>query len=516
MSDQDEPTRWYQQALAAQEERRWQAAADGYGRVLTVAPGFAPAWHHLGQVRHQLGDPAGALAALQRAAALQSPSPELLRDLGALLLELGRPGEAEAALRAALTIRADFAPGHFQLGRALAAQGRWEAAAEAYAAAVTLRPGHLKAWNALGLARYDLGDAAAAEAVFRRALALHPQVPEFHNNRGLALYDLARFEDAENAFRAALARRPDYAQARYLLGLLELLLGRYREGWEHYEARWRLPSMQSLLGASPAPLWDGSPLAGRRLLVHPEQGLGDTLQFARFLPGLAGEGRILLVCPPALRRLLDQLPGVELLSPDAPLPEHELQVPLMGLPGRLGIHEPGALNGEAYLAPPVPPAPRRRDRRRVGLVWAGNPLHSRDRFRSVALARLAPLLERSGVDFVSLQKGPAQAQLREADLAGRVEDVGAALEDFADTAVALAGLDLLISVDTSVAHLAGALGVPLWLLLPTLPDWRWGLAGEATPWYASARLFRQRREGDWDELLERLGRELDAWSGESP
>jgi hypothetical protein len=298
-----------------------------------------------------------------------------------------------------------------------------------------------------------------------------------------------------------------------------LTLGRFAEGWRELETRWRIG--QDAGGRLPGDLWTGGEVAGRSILVHAEQGFGDILQFVRCVPMLHARGaKVTVVCPPELKRLLASVEGIErLVVRGAPAPATDLQTMLLTLPAGLGVTLETVPARVPYLRPPAEVASRWRERlrsetgrRRVGLAWAGNPRQHNDRNRSMSLAAMTPLLDVPGITYYSLQKGQASEQLRGLPKSAEVIDLAPDLVDFAETAAVIEQLDLVITVDTSVAHLAGALGRPVWTLLTHAADWRWMLDREDSPWYPTMRLFRQKTRGNWTEVVDRVAHELRSWA----
>ena len=381
----------------------------------------------------------------------------------------------------------------------------------------TVAPYH----HTLGEAHRAAGDPAAALSHYARAIELRPAYADAHNNLGRALEMLGRPSDALAMYRRAVAIEPDHAKAQFNLGLTSLLLGDYATGWREYEWRLRIPE----IAGTPAnaaianlPRWDGSDPAGRTILVHGEQGFGDCIQFARYLPLLIGRGAdVIVVCPRPLVRLFGSLPGVCVVADGDPPPRADLHVPIASLPLAFATTPATIPTFAAYLRADVRLAAAWRDRLRphraggrrlVGVAWAGNPAQAEDRWRSLHLNDLAPLAAATGVRFVSLQKGPAAAQAAMPPPGLDLLDVSGSLHDFADTAALVSQLDLVIATDTSVAHLAGALGKPAWTLIRYAADWRWSLTGDDSAWYPSMRLFRQAARGDWSlvvtDLLNRL------------
>jgi len=319
------------------------------------------------------------------------------------------------------------------------------------------------------------------------------------SNLGRAELGLGRLAAAERSFGEAIRLMPDLAEAHFNRATPLFLLGRSEDGWEEYEWRWRIDRFEK--PPSAAPRWTGEPLAGRRLLVHEEQGLGDTLQFVRYLPLIASEPEpVSLLCNPRLVKLLrGSLPGI-VLSPKPSIPDHDLLVPLLSLPRMLGRTR-GAPPSAPYLLRPEAARTESTGRLKVGLVWAGSSSHPRDRDRSIPLEQLRPWFDVPDVAWFSYQVGPRQADIADLGLKATLPDLGRLQPDLYEAARVLAGLDLLITVDTAACHLAGALGFPVWLLLARVPDWRWGMTGATTPWYPSMRLFRQPEIGAWQPVI---------------
>jgi Flp pilus assembly protein TadD len=400
------------------------------------------------------------------------------------------------------------------LGVVLASTGEITRAIQLMRRALSVFPDFPDALSNLGKALLDSNQPEASRLSLERALRLAPEDPEILNNLGNTLLALGRPEEALDCYRRAATLRPGYAEARTNEGLALLSLGRLAEGWAAYEHRWRLPRVT---GTSPprVPLWTGAqPLEGKRILLHAEQGLGDTLQFCRYAPMVAARGaQVVLEVQPPLVRLMRTLDGqrIEVIAQGDPRPPVDLHCPLMSLPLAFGTElgsipaevpylrtDPAALAGwQARLAPHPTP--------HVGLVWAGNPrtgdpeANSIDQRRSIKLAAFANL--GSGGTFVSLQKGPRAQEARRPPAGLRLIDWTEELTDFADTAAMTAALDLVIGVDTSVVHLAGALAVPVWVLNRHDLCWRWLRHRIDSPWYPTARLFTQRKPGDWEPVL---------------
>ncbi len=439
-------------------------------------------------------------------------------NLGNALRAQGKLDEAAASYRRAIALWPDLAEAHNNLGSTLQDLAQPEAAAECYRRALAIRPAYPEAHYNLGNALQDLGQPEAAIESFRQALALRPDVPDIHNNLGKAYQDLGRLQAAMASFRDALAVQAEDAKAHWNIALLRLLSGDLERGFAGYE--WRWPLRISRPRDFPQPAWDGAGFAGRRLLLHAEQGFGDSIQFIRYLPRVAAlGGEVIVECPAALVRLFESLPGVaEVVAHGSILPAFDLHAPLMSLGRLFGTTLETIPAAVPYLAAPAArfalPVPAG-TRLKVGIAWAGRPDHKNDRNRSCPVEHFLTLAERPGVALYSLQKGERAGDIAAAAADGRVHDLGPRLADFADTAAAIAGLDLVISVDTAVAHLAGALGRPLWVALAFMPDWRWLLERADSPWYPTARLFRQHRRGDWADVFARIAAALDEPTGPS-
>ncbi|MBS0449585.1 MAG: tetratricopeptide repeat protein [Proteobacteria bacterium] len=507
-------------ALLARVER-WDDADAAYGRLRALAPHDAAAASNHGAALAKLGRRADAEAALRAALALAPDHATAQVNLGALLVDTGRAADAEAVLRSAIGRDPTAAAAWTHLGLALAELGRLAEAEAAQVRALALAPAAAEIHTNLGnLLAKSRGREQDAEDHHRHAIALDPASAAAHCNLGVLLADQRRDAEAEASFRQALALRPGYPLARLDLGFLLLAQGRWHEGWALHEARHdpALPDNGIPRPDLAMPPWQGDALGGRSVWVWPEQGLGDQIQFARYAALLKdrGAGRVTLVCSPPLATLFGTLANVDAVIPasvtdnrfavrDTELASHDAWVFPMSLPLLFDtvpddvpadlpyLHaDPARIAAwsERCTAPGL----------KIGLVWQGNPLHNNDADRSLPGHRtLAPLLTVPGASFFSLQTGAAATD-------APMQRLGHELRDYADTAAVLAQLDLLICVDTSIAHLAGALGRPCWLLLPAhKTDWRWLRERDDTPWYPNTmRLFRQSVRGDWAGVIERV------------
>ncbi|WP_109118917.1 tetratricopeptide repeat-containing glycosyltransferase family protein [Azospirillum sp. TSO22-1] len=463
-------------------------------------------------------------AMLRRAIAVNGALAPLHNSLGNALQRLRRFPDAEACYRRAVALDPGFAEALYNRGITLWEQGRLAAAVRDYRRALTARPDYTKAYNNLGNALSNLERGAEAQTAYRAALALVPGSEEVLLNLGALAARGGRDDEAEALFRRALAANPGFAEAHTELGMLRLAKGSFRDGFAEFEWRRREAVWRSQAPQLPGKPWAGEPLDGRTILLHAEQGFGDTIQFCRFAPRLRQLGaRVLLLCPKPLRRLLDSLPGIDgVVAAGEPLPAFDVHLPLLSLPAALGTTLETIPAGIPYLQPDPAAAAAWRQRLgaheglKVGLVWAGAARRHDiaaslvDRRRSLDLAQLRPLAGVKGVRFVSLQVGEAAAQAGGWPADSALIDPTAGVGDFADTAAVVANLDLVISVDTAVAHLAGALGRPVWLLSRFDGCWRW-LRGRAdSPWYPTLRVFRQPSPGDWPAVVRRVAAELES------
>jgi tetratricopeptide (TPR) repeat protein len=476
-------------------------AAAAWGRLARLRPGDADA--AAGLTAALLADrrPEEALVALAACAGLP-PEARLLRLNARALLAMGLTDPALGALHLAVSLQPDDHAVHAELAEALLRARRDGEALPPALQAFRLAPTPDNAVR-LSCVLISAGHLDAALEVAEAGLRADTACPEAMVNRAIALESLGRMAEAVAAARDAVAAAPDNPAMRHHLGTTLLATGALTaEAWDLYEARLKLPGVRALPLAR---LWDGGPLDGRTLLIHAEQGLGDTLQFVRYVPLAAARGgRVVLAVQPSLVRLLKGTPGAaEVVPAGAALPAFDVFVPLLSLPRLFGT--------KLESVPPplpygVPLAPGRAGGLRVGLVWAGGGMFADDRHRSMPAAAMDGLAGVPGVQFVSLQLGAAVLPVG-------AEDGMAGVEDFAGTATQVAGLDLVIAVDTAVAHLAATMGLPVWMLSRHRGCWRWGHGQADTPWYPGLRLFRQSRPGDWDGVVQEVRAALLAWAG---
>jgi tetratricopeptide (TPR) repeat protein len=476
--------------------------SDAGGEATTVRGELADAMHLQGVQRLTQGDQETAVTLLQCARALVPERSDIVYDHGVALLAAGRLPEAAEAWRRAAGLSPDRVDAWRNLALAVAQTAGSNSALDVYRQALAYHPEDrdlLYNYGNLCFRGGDLDGAAAAQA---RLLQAHPQFAAGWINAGMTCKAAGRFEQAERCYRQAilLDDQASLALAHFNLANVLLQQGRWVEGFAEYEWRLRLPN--ALPQPWPAPAWAAEHPAGSRVLVWNDQGIGDAIQYLRLTARLAGRGyRVLVLVQDQLKSLAASAPGVEAaFGPGDPPQPVDAQVPLCSLPHALGVVPDDVWNGPYLRAAKKISLPIAAGggHRRVGLVWAGNPAHANDANRSMHLADLHALLDLQGITWFSLQLGGGPAELAASPWAGRVHDLSCLLTDFSATAAVILELDLLISVDTAVAHLAGALGRPAWILLPAIgSDWRWGVSGETTAWYPSVRLFRQRQVGAW-------------------
>jgi tetratricopeptide (TPR) repeat protein len=495
---------------------RPQQALACYERALELQPGDAEALNGRGAALYRLGRLREALGAFDAVLAADPDHAGALYNRGVVLEDLGLVQEAVACYDRVLALHPGDVEGLGKRGAALAKLGRGEEGLESCRSALALRPGDPGALYNHALVLYRLDRFEEALAAYDATLAAEPRHLLAHSNRGSTLNELNRHGEAIESFQRAQALCPDVPEVRWNEGLSRLVLGELELGWPLFESRWGMRAFYRGPDPSQGKAWRGEEqLAGRTILLCAEQGLGDTVHFARYVPLVAARGgRVLLEVQPELKALLVGLRGVErVFGRDEALPGAELHCPLLSLPLAFGTSL-GSIPAEVpYLAAP-PDRVARWARRlgaprgpRIGLCWSGSPQHQGDRRRSVPLERLLPLTRIPGLELVSVQKEVRDAD-RPALEASGIRHFGGEIDDLADAAALISLLDLVVTVDTVAAHLAGALARPVWVMLPFSPDWRWLMEREDSPWYPTARLFRLPRIGAWDEVVARVAAEL--------
>jgi tetratricopeptide (TPR) repeat protein len=503
---------------ALKQLKRFEEALASYDRALTLRPDLAEAHVNRGDVLHELKRFAEALASYDRALGIRQDITEAHANRGSALHALKRFEEALASYDHALALRPDYAEARYNRGNVLHSLKRFEEALTNYEQALALRPDYVEALANRGVTLHQLKRFEAALESQDRALAVRPDYAEAFVNRGVTLHELKRFEAALASYDRAIALRPDYAQAHFNEAVCRMLIGDFDRGWQKFEWGWETEELKNAKRTFPQPLWLGSDeIAGKTILLHGVHGLGDTIQFCRYAPHVEARGaRVVLEVHEPLRALMGTLAGVaQIVSRGEPLPDFDLHCPLLSLPLAFGTRlatipaqtpylraSPQAvMDWNARLGP--------RQRPRIGLAWSGRPEHDNDRNRSMKLSTLLSPLAGCDATYVSLQREVRADDAPVLQGRGDILHFGEELKSYADTAALVANLDLVISVDTSVAHLAGALAKPVWILLPYIPDWRWLLDRDDSPWYPTARLFRQDATRKWDNVMARVHAALD-------
>jgi tetratricopeptide (TPR) repeat protein len=478
--------------------------------AIRLRPKYPEALSNLGDVLRMQKRTADAEHVLRQSIAIRS-SPAAVNNLALVLIDGKRPSEAIELLQELLESAPDDPTTQRNLGIALRAARRYPEAISLSRRILKKNESDADAWFGLANSLRAVEDLPAAAAAYRRALRREPDHSELLLDLCGTLADLGEIPTAIEAGSRAIALKPDSHEARYNLSIALLKGGYLREGWEFYESRWHCADFVGLLKPLSRPRWNGSSPAGRTILIRAEQGAGDTIHFCRYLPMLVQLGaKVILECQADLIPLLKSLPGVHrIVANGEPAGEYDFHLPMLSLPEifQTALQTIPArvpylhtdIRRTAFWAARLAKYPEFK----CGLVWAGNPNHRHDRNRSIPLTTFAPLAAQSGIRFFSLQKGVPF----DTAFPGLI-DLSGDLTDYSETAAALANLDLLVSVDTSCAHLAGALGRPVWTLLPTECDWRWMTETSATPWYPTMRLYRQEQRGDWPEVISQITTEL--------
>jgi tetratricopeptide (TPR) repeat protein len=514
-------SRLQRQAYSSFEEGDLDRAAKLCAGILEYRPDDFDALHLLGVLnfqRHRLNE---ALRFLSQALRVDSTSADAMSNLGLALHATGRLEEAIASYRNALQFTPDHPEILYNLANTCLELGRIDDALAHFDAALAKNPDHVGVLVNRGNTLLRFNQPLNAIASYDAALARMPGHPQILTNRGHALRRLDRPVEALAGFESAIAAKPDFAEAHFEAAMTRLSLGDFEAGWKAYEWRWRTGAFAAQRRQHQTPLWLGeTPVAGKTILLHAEQGFGDTIQFIRYAPLLAGRGaRVVCEVQPELQPLLAQLQNedITIIAKGATLPAFDLHCPLLSLPLAFGTQPATIPAAVPYLAAPAARLAEWRDRLppggpRVGFVWSGQPSHKNDANRSIPLQRLAELFENPPLRCFSLQ-----SHMRDADrevLRGlpNLVHLGDSFRDFADTAAVIASLDVVVSVDTAVAHLAGAMGKPVVVLLPYAADFRWLRGRDDNPWYPLAKLFRQPEFGDWDSVIGRLQDELQQMS----
>jgi tetratricopeptide (TPR) repeat protein len=499
---------YFQSGLRLHRTGRLQEAEHVYRQVLAASPAHADSLHMLGVIATQCGQPEAALTCFDRAIALKPSTAMFHVNRAAALLPLGRFDAALASCQEALRLKRNCAEACQVMGHVLSDLGRPEEAVAAYRDALRHKADLPDGYNNLGLALRQAGRLEEALVALRQATRQAPRDAVALGNLASVLKELGQPTAAEDCYRAALREHPDDPVLHLNLGVVLLLAGQFKAGWQEYEWRFRAGAVQ--IPTCSQPRWSGENLAGRRLLIRAEQGMGDTIQFCRFVPMAAQRGEVVLEVQPRLRHLIGGvLDERQIVTVGQPLPPFDVWCPLLSLPHVLGMEAPQP----AYLSADADRVAAWRSRigthgRRIGIAWQGNPTSAAERGRSVPVREFLPLAQVPDVRLISLQKHDGLDQLASLPKELRIETLGddfdSGPEAFLDAAAVMQCVDLVVTSDTSLAHLCGALGRPVWVALQHVPDWRWQLEGEACAWYPTMRLFRQPKRGDWASVFAQI------------
>jgi tetratricopeptide (TPR) repeat protein len=492
---------------------RYSDAEHAYRRELDLTPDHLAATRALGNLLVRQGRAVEGRSLIQQVATRQPAEPDVLIELAQAVVACGQFLDAKRLLIDGLQRWPLYAPMHFNLGLVEGEYGDWIMAERSVCKAIKLDSQMYLAHNYLGTLLEKKNHWSAAEAAYATAVSLSPDFAEAYSNLGNLQAREMRLEEAEANYRKAILLKSDQVEAHHNLGLLLLLKGEFDEGWREYHWRWQTKEGKRYLRSFEQPEWRGEDIKGKKILVHAEQGFGDTLQFVRYMEQLERLGAsVIFEAPRPLERLLKTCNGIDcLISRGEPIPAFDFHVPLLNIPGQLGtelnnipahipyLHSTAELNDkwQGLLA-------ELGDGYRVGIAWAGSAKHANDQCRSIPAQELALLSELKGIHWISLYKPTPGYSVSKPEGYLKLIDWTRELHDYADTAALVDRLDLVVAVDTSVAHLAGALGKPVLILLPFVPDWRWLLEGERSPWYPTAELIRQGRNEEWSDVLKKV------------
>lgn len=502
---------WHYLGVIAHHTGRNELAVETIGRAIALRPDYGEAHSNLGVAYKALNRLDEAQGCCQRSLALEPNAAETINNLGTVFQAQGRLGDAVGCYQRAIELKPNYGEAHNNLGLALVELGKVNEAVGCYQRALAALPNYADAYNNLGHALHRLGRAREAVDYFQRALELNPFFAQAYNNLGVSLQEQAYIDEAEAVFRRAIELDPQLAAAHVNLSFLLLLKGDFDRGWPEFEWRWLYRGFR---GRAPnQPQWNGSPVAGRSVLLHTEQGFGDAFQFVRYASVVKQMGAtVILHGPTRLKPLFTLCSGVDqVIGDEEPAPSFDEHASVLSLPGIFRTNLQTIPTNVPYLFADVALVERWKNELaavegfRIGINWQGGIDVGDFRLRDIPLDRLASLADVPGVKLISLQRGEARdellaggGQLPILDLGDNIDDSSGA---FMDTAAAMKNLDLVITSDTAVAHLAGALGVPVWLGLPYMPNWRWLLERNDSPWYPTMRLFRQPQAGDWNSVI---------------
>ncbi|MBM4137553.1 MAG: tetratricopeptide repeat protein [Nitrospira sp.] len=508
---------YYNLGNAYVEKGQFDEAIDCFKKSLQLNPNIAEAYNNLGVVIQKKGSPNDALPYFQKAFQLNHDFIDAYYNLGNALKEKGQFDEAITYYQKALEIDHDHFMAHYSLGNVFQEKGLLDKALKYYQKAMELNSTNPDIYNDIGTVLQELGQFDEAITYYQKALQFNQNFVKALCNMGNVLQRKGKYDEAVQFYQKVMQLDPQNIDAHFNMSLILLLSGKFKEGWEEYEWRWKLKDFYRR--DFPQPLWDGSNIRGLTILLHAEQGFGDTIQFIRYAPLVAERGaKVIFECHRELKSLFQNVHGIQqVIAPGEQLPEFKLQCPLLRLPFIFDTTLETIPSKIPYITVTPVLIQKWRDKIRhddfnlkIGLAWFGNPKHYNDQTRSCSLDTFLSLVQLDNFTFYSLQKREGAEQSKFPPEGMKLLDLTDEIKDFSDTAALIENLDLIISVDTAVAHLAGALGKPVWTLLPFTPDWRWMLNREDSPWYPTMRLFRQYSPGDWKSVTARIVEDLRA------
>jgi tetratricopeptide (TPR) repeat protein len=492
----------------------YDAAINALKKSLHINPSDAEAWYNIGrayEARDQINE---AIDSYKSALRIKAYFVDAHINLGNLLQKKGQLDDAIFNYQRAIELDSNHAGAYYNLGVMFQEKSRLGEAISAFQNAIRLNPYHADAYHDLGYVFHMNGQFNEAVGCYHKAIQVNSGMFDAYNNLGRVYQGIGQVNEAISSYRKALDISPEFAEAHCNLAMALLLTGDFEQGWKEYGWRWKLKDHSRY--DLPQPVWDGSDISGKTIFLYAEQGFGDTIQFVRFAPLVAERGaQVILECQKELKSLIQQLRGVHsVITREDPLPEFDVHCPLLSLPLVFNTTPESIPAKIPYVAPNTIMLQEWSDkvkndnaRLKVGIVWSGNPKNKADQFRSIPLESFLQLWKIAG-GYYSLQKGEGSSQVKKLSEMFKLIDYTDEIHDFSDTAALIENLDLVICVDTAVAHLAGALGKPVWTLLPFNPDWRWMLNREDSPWYPTMRLFRQLSPGDWGSVMDNVEKEL--------
>jgi len=534
----DEASRCYKEAIrlmpenveahnnlgnALKDQGRFSDAMQEYKNAIQIDPGHIAALNNMANLLKESGNINEAILIYKKAIEHKPDSAETYFNLGSALEEAGRLEEATDHFRKALEINRDFAGAYNDLANVLKKRKQYDESESNYKKAIAVSPDFAKAFSNLGDLYRELGKFDDSLEQCRKAIHLQPGLPTAYVNLGNTFLDRGAYDQAAAQYQKAIELAPDLADAHYNKGIVLLMKGEFDTGWKEYEWRFRSKEISKEIGYSrnEVPEWDGSPLNGKTVLIISEQGMGDHIQFVRYIPLVKERGgRVLFKCRRELIRLFENYDGINTLIEESSFTEDNVKadacVQLLSLPRIFGTTIDTIIGDVPYLKVDRQIQDRWKsiidsNTLNVGLVWSGSKSHRNDHNRSCSLAEFAPLADIPGITYYSFQKDGVSENEYKSSMGMQIKDLGREFDDFYDTAAALLNMDLLISVDTAVAHLAGALGKPVWTLVPFVPDWRWMLDRHDTPWYPTMRLYRQPGIRDWSSMMNQVAADLKKW-----